>query len=82
MDGFTATLLVCLIGTPVDQCDGASAVDVLSHHVENEMQCVHGWQETSARMTEAHDIGSRTYVRTQCRRSRTEANLRIPSRHE
>ena len=77
MDGFTATLLICLLGTPADQCDEASAVDVLSHHVANELQCAHGWQEMAARLAEAHDIGARTYVRTVCRPSRVEAQLRI-----
>ena len=82
MDGFTATLLICLLSTPVDRCDETSAVDVLSHHVANEMQCAHGWQEMAARMAEAHDIGDRTYVRTICRRSRAEARLRTTTPHQ
>ena len=83
MDGFTATLLICLLGTPVDACNEASAVDVLSHRVSNELQCASGWQEMAARLGEAHDIGSRTYARTLCRRQRQEAHLRgnPPSRN-
>jgi hypothetical protein len=69
MDGFTAILLICLIGTPVDQCDEASAVDVLSHHVSNELQCASGWQELAASLGEAQDFGTRTYARTLCRRA-------------
>lgn len=69
MDGFTATLLICLVGTPVDQCDAHSAVDVLSHHVANELQCASGWQELAAQLGELQDIGMRTYARTLCRRT-------------
>ena len=68
MNEFVATLLVCLLGTPVDQCDEASAVDVLSHLVTNELQCAVGWQELAAQIAEGQDIGTVTYVRTLCRR--------------
>lgn len=37
-----ATLLVCLIGAP---CDETTAVAVLRHVVDNELECVTGWQE-------------------------------------
>lgn len=76
MDGFTATLLICLLGTPAERCDEATAIDVLSHHVANELQCAVGWQEMAARLGESQDIGRVTYVRTLCTRAqRTEAQL-------
>lgn len=69
MPGFTATLLVCLIATPIDQCDTRTAVGIVSRHVDNELYCASGWQELAAHLAEGQDIGTRTYVRTLCRRS-------------
>lgn len=73
MNEFTAILLICLLGTPVDRCNEATAVDVLSHGVSNEMQCAFGWQELAAHLAEGQDIGTATYVRTLCRRTQHAA---------
>ena len=68
MDGFQAIILVCLNGTPADQCNEQTAVDVLSTHVANELGCLTGWQDVIARSAQAKDA-EQTYVRTICRRS-------------
>ena len=70
MDGFQAIVLVCLATTPVDQCDEASAVDVMSIHVANEIGCSTGWQDIIARGALATDQLGKAYVRTVCRRLR------------
>lgn len=68
MDGFQAIILVCLNGTPADQCNEQTAVDVLSTHVATELGCLTGWQDVIARSAQAKDA-EQTYVRTICRRS-------------
>ena len=68
MDGFQAIILVCLKGTPADQCTEQNAVEVLSTHVANELGCLTGWQDVIARSAQGRDTGQ-TYVRTLCRRS-------------
>jgi hypothetical protein len=69
MDGFQAIILVCLNGTPAEQCTERNAVDVLSTHVANELGCLTGWQDVIARAQQAGEA-AQTYVRTICRRSR------------
>ena len=68
MDGFQAIILVCLNGTPADQCNEQTAVEILSTHVANELGCLTGWQDVIARSAQARDAAE-TYVRTICRRS-------------
>lgn len=70
MPGFQAIILVCLASIPADACDEQSATEVLSKHVDNELNCVMGWQDVIARSAQATEVGGQTYVRTLCRRSR------------
>lgn len=70
MNGFQAIILVCLNAIPSDQCNEATATDVLSKHVETELGCFSGWQDVIARTAQAYEIGNTVYVRTLCRRSR------------
>ena len=72
MPGFQAIILICLASIPAESCDEQSATEVLSKHVDNELNCVTGWQDVIARSAQAHEIGGQTYVRTLCRRSRLD----------
>lgn len=72
MSGFVAIILVCLVSIPVDACDEVSATDVLTKHVASELSCATGWQDVIARSAVAVDVGAQTYVRTLCRRSKTD----------
>jgi hypothetical protein len=68
MSTFMAIVLVCLSSVSPDACDEASAVEVRSTRVANEMGCVTGWQEIMARADAAGEIGRTTYLKTVCRR--------------
>jgi len=68
MDVFQAIVLVCLTSTAVDRCNEQTAVDVLSKAVDNELQCVMGWQDIIARSALSRDVGKTVYIRTICRR--------------
>jgi len=70
MTGFQAIILVCLNSVPSDRCTEETATDILSKHVETELGCASGWQEVIGRSAQAYEIGSDSYVRTICRRSR------------
>lgn len=63
-----AIVLVCLSSVSPDACDEASAVEVRSTRVANEMGCVTGWHEIMARADAAGEIGRTTYLKTVCRR--------------
>jgi hypothetical protein len=69
MDGFAAIILVCLNATPADQCSEATAADVISERVENELGCASGWQEVVGRSPLRDEIGKTAYVKTLCRRT-------------
>ena len=69
MPGFQAIILVCLASVPAEACNETTATEVLSKHVENELNCVMGWQDVIARSAQATDVGEQTYVRTLCRKS-------------
>jgi hypothetical protein len=68
VQGFAAVLLVCLASMPQDQCTEASAVEVRSAVVDNEMGCVIGWQQLIARATGERAREAPTYLKTVCRR--------------
>ncbi len=69
MPGFQAIILVCLASVPADACNESTATEVLSKHVDNELNCVTGWQDVIARSAQAREVGAETYVRTLCRKS-------------
>lgn len=67
--GFVAIILICQMSLPMDACDEASARDVMSVRVDNEIGCTNGWQDVVARSPLADDIGKGSYVKTICRRA-------------
>ena len=69
MSGFVAIILICQMSLPADACDEASARDVMSVRVDNEIGCTNGWQDVVARSPLADDIGKGSYVKTICRRA-------------
>jgi hypothetical protein len=64
---FAAVLLVCLASLPPDRCTEATAVEVRSTVVDNELGCTSGWQELIAREPTAADAAP-VYLKTLCRR--------------
>ncbi len=73
MSGFVAIILICQMSLPSDACTEASARDVMSIRVDNEIGCTTGWQDVVARSPLADDIGKGSYVRTLCRRGNAPA---------
>ena len=69
MSGFVAIVLICQMSLPPEACDEASARDVMSVRVDNEIGCTNGWQDVVARSPLADDIGKGSYVKTICRRA-------------
>jgi hypothetical protein len=69
MSGFVAIILICQMSLPSDACTEASARDVMSMGVDNEIGCTTGWQDVVARSPLADDIGKGSYVKTLCRRA-------------
>ena len=67
-DGFAAILLVCLVATPRELCTEATAVEVRSIVVDNELGCTVGWQELIAREWQATATEDAIYLKTICRR--------------
>lgn len=76
MSGFVAIILICHMSLPADACTEASARDVMSVRVDNEIGCISGWQDVVARSPMADDVGKGSYVKTLCRRA--EATPRQP----
>lgn len=68
MTGFAAVLLVCLASVPRAECTEATAADVRSIVVDNELGCAVGWQELIARSAEEARGPEPTYLKTVCRR--------------
>jgi hypothetical protein len=68
MSGFVAIILICQMSLPSDACTEASARDVMSIRVDNEIGCTIGWQDVVARSPLADDIGKGSYIKTLCRR--------------
>jgi hypothetical protein len=68
MNPFVAIILICLNSVPADACTEATAADVLSNGVENELYCTMGWQDVVARSALAGEVGRTAYVKTLCRR--------------
>ena len=66
--GFAAILLVCLATVPREQCTEATAVEVRSTVVDNELGCTFGWQELIARSAVPAPGDEPTYLKTLCRR--------------
>jgi hypothetical protein len=66
--GFAAILLVCLAPLPRERCTEATAVDVRSVVVDNELGCATGWQELIARAGGEVRGDAATYLKTVCRR--------------
>lgn len=64
---FAAILLVCLASLPPERCVEATAVEVRSTPVGNELGCTQGWQELIAREPQAAP-GEPVYLKTVCRR--------------
>ncbi|MCB1885297.1 MAG: hypothetical protein KDG89_15075 [Geminicoccaceae bacterium] len=62
--GFLAILLVCLADVPHAKCDETTATEVRSTVVDNEIQCVVGWQE----MVSGARVDGQVYLKTVCRR--------------
>ena len=74
MSSFLAIVLVCSLAVSVERCDEASALDVLSVRVDNELRCTRGWQEIIARSAFGDEVGQKTYLKTLCRRIKPKAN--------
>lgn len=70
MSGFVAIILICQVSVPSPQCNEANALEVRSTHVESEMRCARGWQEVIAREVHNRASGTRTYLKTICRRDK------------
>ena len=70
MSGFVAIILICQMSLPTDACTEASARDVMSVRVDNEIGCTNGWQDVVARSPLADDVGKGSYVKTICQRAR------------
>ncbi len=72
VQGFAAVLLVCLASVPRESCTEATALEVRSVVVDNEIGCAWGWQELVARAGGAAaargDGPEEIYVKTACRR--------------
>lgn len=71
---FAAILLVCLAALPPHQCNEETAVEVRSIVVDNEIGCTSGWQELIARAPEASPGDVATYLKTACRRIKSDRN--------
>ncbi len=69
MNPFIAVILICLKTVAPAACNETTAADVLSTGVENELNCVMGWQDVVAHSALAHEIGKTAYVKTLCRRA-------------
>jgi hypothetical protein len=70
MSGFAAIVLVCLVGTPVQDCDENKALVLRSTHVNNELGCSSGWQEIIARGGLQESLKGGNYIKTLCRREK------------
>lgn len=70
VQGFVAVLLVCLASLPPEGCTEATAIDVRSIVVDNELGCLSGWQELVAREDDAARSDAAVYLKTVCRRTR------------
>ena len=64
---FAAILLVCLASLPPERCMEATAVEMRSIVVGNELGCTQGWQELIAREPQAAP-DEPVYLKTVCRR--------------
>ena len=76
MSGFVAIVLICQMSLAPDDCTEATARDVMSIRVDNELGCTSGWQDVVARSAFADDIGKGSYVKTLCRRAEAERRSR------
>ena len=68
VQGFAAVLLVCLASVAREECTEATAVEVRSIVVDNELGCTQGWQELIARAAEGVHGEEAIYLKTVCRR--------------
>jgi hypothetical protein len=68
MNGFLAVVLICAATVPVQECEEATATDVLKTRVASEIGCATGWQEIIARSEVREGVGRTAYLKTQCRR--------------
>ena len=73
MNPFVAVILICLNSVAAEACDEATAADVMSTGVENELSCVMGWQDVVARSALASEVGRTAYVKTLCRRTNLQS---------
>lgn len=71
MPDFAAILLVCLASLPPEQCAEATAVEMRSTIVRNELGCTQGWQELIAHEPQAAS-GEPVYLKTACRRTKPQ----------
>ncbi len=72
MYGFQAIVLICLAGTPTQDCAEANAIVSRSTHVDNELGCSTGWEEIIARGGLRESLAGGNYIKTLCRREKSE----------
>ena len=72
VQGFQAIVLICLAGTPTQDCAEANAVVYQSIHVDNELGCSTGWEEIIARGGLKESLAGGNYIKTLCRRGKTD----------
>jgi hypothetical protein len=72
MDEFVGVILICLTSVLPPDCNETTAVDVLSNHVDSELDCTKGWQEVIGRSALRDEIGRTAYVKTLCRRAKAD----------
>lgn len=72
MTGFSAIVLICLAGTPREDCSPDKALVMRSVHVANELGCTSGWQEIIARGGLRESLAGGNYLKTLCQRDKVE----------
>ena len=70
---FAAILLVCLASLPPERCVEATAVEMRSIVVGNELGCTQGWQELIAREPQVAPREP-VYLKTICRRIKPQTS--------
>ncbi|MBV8650470.1 MAG: hypothetical protein JO255_03320 [Alphaproteobacteria bacterium] len=78
MDQFVGVILICLSSVAPEACNEETAADVMSNEVHSELDCASGWQEVVGRSALRDEIGRTAYVKTLCRRIKSDATPRDP----
>lgn len=68
MNAFIAVVLICANGIATQDCTDERASEVRKVRVANELGCTSGWQEIIARTDRREEIGTTSYLKTECRR--------------